>query len=185
MWKYFQSKLGSRLVKSKSDESVFNAQCRHRSLVLIWIERILPISGLSPLAAHGAARTESFFASRAALKEFAEFQVDLNTDHGSSEGSAENSADSNSSDVVTSPQIDFKLWGEGRIRAYEQSSNRESQGPLAVLSIPRIRLEAPGLDGTDDLTPNHALGRIPGTVWPGDSGNIGISGPSRRILSRS
>jgi len=32
------------------------------------------------------------------------------------------------------------------------------------------------LDGTGALTLNHAVGRIAGTAWPGESGNIGIAG---------
>jgi sortase A len=176
MWKFFKAKLGSRLVKSKSAGSVPDVPCRRRPLVLIWIERILLISGLSLLAVYGAARMESFFASRAALKEFAELQVPLDPNHGSSERPAERSADSGSSDVLTSPEVDFTLWGEGRISAYKQSSHRDSQGLLAVLSIPRIGLQAPVLDGTDDLTLNHALGRIAGTARPGDNGNIAIAG---------
>ena len=63
-----------------------------------------------------------------------------------------------------------------RVRAYRQNSGKHPETPLAVLRIPRISLEAPLFDGTDDLTLNHAVGRIAGTSRPGEPGNIGIAG---------
>jgi len=45
-----------------------------------------------------------------------------------------------------------------------------------VLQIPKIHLIVPLLDGTDDLTLNHAVGRIAGTARPGKEANIGIAG---------
>jgi sortase A len=47
---------------------------------------------------------------------------------------------------------------------------------LAVLRIRRINIEAPVLEGTDDLTLNRGLGRIAGTARFGETGNIGIAG---------
>jgi sortase A len=48
--------------------------------------------------------------------------------------------------------------------------------PLAVLDIPKIGLEVPVFDGTDDLTLNRGVGRIIGTSRPGQGGNVGIAG---------
>jgi sortase A len=48
--------------------------------------------------------------------------------------------------------------------------------PLAVLRIPKLRLEVPVLNGTDELTLNRGVGRIPGTALIGQTGNIGIAG---------
>jgi sortase A len=48
--------------------------------------------------------------------------------------------------------------------------------PLAVLRIPKLHLELPVLDGTDELTLNRGVGRIAGTARPGQEGNIGIAG---------
>ena len=45
-----------------------------------------------------------------------------------------------------------------------------------MLSIPRIRLEVPVLQGTDDWTLNRAVGVIEGTPLPGSPGNSGIAG---------
>jgi sortase A len=71
---------------------------------------------------------------------------------------------------------DTRLWSTKRIRAYEESARANARAPLAVLRIPKIRLEVAVLDGTDDLTLNRAVGRIDGTARPGEPGNIGIAG---------
>jgi sortase A len=47
--------------------------------------------------------------------------------------------------------------------------------PLAVLSIPRLRLDVPVFEGTDELTLNRGAGRIAGTARLGERGNIGIA----------
>jgi sortase A len=72
--------------------------------------------------------------------------------------------------------VDFGLWSDGRVRAYQESLERESGSPLAVLRIPEIQLEVPVLDGTDDFELNRAVGHIQGTARPGESGNVGIAG---------
>jgi sortase A len=48
--------------------------------------------------------------------------------------------------------------------------------PLAVLRIPKINLEVPVFNGTDDLTLNRGVGRIVGTAQVGAGGNLGIAG---------
>lgn len=72
--------------------------------------------------------------------------------------------------------IDFRLWAEGRIKAYEESLEEDIDLPLALLRIPRIALEVPVHEGTGELVLNRAVGSIPGTARPGDAGNIGIAG---------
>lgn len=49
-------------------------------------------------------------------------------------------------------------------------------GLLAVLQIPRLGVEVPVFEGTDDLTLNHGVGRIAGTALPGEPGNVGLAG---------
>lgn len=51
----------------------------------------------------------------------------------------------------------------------------DPDGTMAVLRIPKIGVEAPVLERTDNLTLNYAVGRIPGTARPGQRGNIGIA----------
>jgi sortase A len=72
--------------------------------------------------------------------------------------------------------VDYKLWSPERIRAYQESLKRRAAAPLAVLRIPKIGLEVPVLEGTDDFTLNRAVGHIAGTPRPGEGGNVGIAG---------
>src|ERR1700757_1173169 len=75
--------------------------------------------------------------------------------------------------VVKEP--DFSLWSPQRIKHYQQSLSAQLRPPVALLRIPKIRLEVPVLEGTDDLTMDRAAGFIAGTARPGEDGNIGIS----------
>ncbi len=75
-----------------------------------------------------------------------------------------------------SHQVSFHLWSLKRITAYQDSLKQHFAPPLAVLEIPKIDLEAPVFDGTDDLTLNRGVGRIVGTAHPGEGGNVGIAG---------
>ncbi|HQT94493.1 MAG TPA: class D sortase [Thermoanaerobaculaceae bacterium] len=73
--------------------------------------------------------------------------------------------------------VDFTLWSEGRIRAY-QSHDEEGRQPqaLALLEIPRLGLTVPVLEGTDEFTLNRGVGHIEGTALPGECDNVGIAG---------
>ena len=71
---------------------------------------------------------------------------------------------------------DTSLWSPLRIRAWEDSLVKDAPPVLAVLRIPKIKLEVPVLKGTDDWTLNRAVGHIDDTALPGTTGNIGIAG---------
>jgi sortase A len=73
-------------------------------------------------------------------------------------------------------KVNFGLWSLKRITAYQESLSQQFAPPLAVLDIPRIGLEVPVFNGTDDLTLNRGVGRISGTAHPGQGGNLGIAG---------
>jgi sortase A len=47
---------------------------------------------------------------------------------------------------------------------------------IGRLSIPRLHLSAIVEEGVDDTTLARAVGHIPGTALPGETGNIGIAG---------
>ncbi|HVN20407.1 MAG TPA: class D sortase, partial [Dongiaceae bacterium] len=72
--------------------------------------------------------------------------------------------------------FDFKLWSTQRIAAYEESLTAHFEPPVAILRIRKLHLEAPVLDGTDDLSLNRGVGLIAGTSRPGEGGRIGIAG---------
>jgi sortase A len=153
------------LVQEKQ-ESGFSAARRNTKLepkVRIWIERILLVSGFTLLVVYCAARLESHLGSRAALRRFAE-------------DTAPSDSVSNKGVEQTRPsEADFSLWDMHRLRAYKKDF-KSAASPLAVLHISKIGLEAPLLEGTDALTLNRGVGRVPGTARPGEPGNIGIAG---------
>ena len=70
---------------------------------------------------------------------------------------------------------EYSLWSAQRIKLH-QSTLEDPIEPLAILRIPKLRLEVPVLDGTNEFTLNRGVGRIAGTSFPGQEGNIGIAG---------
>jgi sortase A len=143
----------------------------------IWIERLLMVFGIALLAFYGLARIEGFLRSRALLCEFA-LQDSSATALSRNGGGETDSYEQKSTPPwdIDQPEVDFSLWDEHRVHAYEETSSKHSGAPLGVLRISKLGLEAPLLEGTDDLTLNHAVGRIGGTARPGEPGNIGIAG---------
>jgi len=71
---------------------------------------------------------------------------------------------------------DLSLWSPQRIAAWRKALLEPATAAIAVLRIPKIRLEVPVLDGTDDRTLDRAVGYIAGTAEPGAVGNLGIAG---------
>jgi sortase A len=128
-------------------------------------EKALLAIGVTLLAIWGVARFHRTVASRAAITHF----------------QAENTANpaSNSSvtfDSISSTKVDFRLWSVKRIEAYEDSLAKKTDLPLAILRIPKIDLEVPVFNDTDDLTLNRGVGRILGTAQIARPGNLGIAG---------
>jgi sortase A len=167
-----------RSQKSVGDKD--GAPGRERKAVT-WIERILLISGLALVGFYGAARMESWLTSRAALKHFAAAEAVAQPGTANELDNLTSNLGSGSSEQLELPRADFSLWAEKRVKAYRENTGKHPEAktagtPMAVLRIPRISLEAPLFDGTDDLTLNHAVGRIAGTSHPGEPGNIGIAG---------
>ncbi|HKW01961.1 MAG TPA: class D sortase [Vicinamibacterales bacterium] len=74
------------------------------------------------------------------------------------------------------PRPDMSLWSPVRIQAWKDSHARTAPAALAVLRIPKIKLDVPVLEGTDDWTLNRAVGHIEDTARPGIAGNVGIAG---------
>jgi sortase A len=71
---------------------------------------------------------------------------------------------------------DQSLWSRVRITAWRNALLEPAPAPLAVLRIPKIRLEVPVLAGTDDRTLDRGVGHIDDTAEPGTVGNVGIAG---------
>ena len=118
-------------------------------------ERIAWTFGAVCLIAWGALYVDGAVGSRRELKRFALLQAA----------------------VLQEPQApDLSLWGSERISAWRRALTEPAPPPLAVLRVPKIRLEVPVLPGTDDFTLNRAVGHIDGTALPGTEGNSGIAG---------
>src|SRR5436190_405797 len=73
-------------------------------------------------------------------------------------------------------QQDYNLWSPKRIAAYRDSLARKFAPAVAILRIPRLRVQVPVFDGTDEFALNRGVGWITGTTRVGESGNIGIAG---------
>jgi sortase A len=71
---------------------------------------------------------------------------------------------------------DQTLWSSERIAAWRNVVNTPGAAPLAVLRISRLGIEAPVLEGTEEIALNRGLGHIEETAAPGVNGNSGIAG---------
>jgi sortase A len=129
------------------------------------VERSLFAIGVVLLAMWGTARLQSVVFSHAALAKF-----DANQAKNAEAGSAV------MLDPATGSKVDFAAWSIERVRAYRDSLLQKVDAPLAVLRIPKIHLEVPVFNDTDDLTLNRGIGRILGTAQLGAGGNLGIAG---------
>ncbi|MGD0730818.1 MAG: class D sortase [Terracidiphilus sp.] len=159
MWNHFNASSGGSTVLNEESPAL-----GHGWNVWQSIEGMLCTVGLGLIASYGAARLECLLSYRAAMKEFAAVE-----EHGpASAGSYERDR--------SLPPADMSTWDENRARAYRESQSKQIGVPMGVLQIPNIHLAVPLLEGTDDLTLNHAVGHIAGTARPGEQGNIGIAG---------
>jgi len=118
--------------------------------------------GIVLVAFYLVARTHSEVMSQKALRQFSALQA----------------ARPAAKDPLVEPKyaVNYDLWSTKRITAYEESLSQHFAPPVAVLEIPKIALEVPVFEGTDDLTLNRGVGRIIGTARPGEGGNVGIAG---------
>lgn len=126
-------------------------------------ERVFLAIGLTLLVLWGVARFHSSMASRAAIERF-------------QEAAARSSGESPKAAPADESGVDFTLWSPQRIAAYKESLATKKDLPLAILRIPKIGLEVPVFNDTDDLTLNRGVGRIIGTAQIGQPGNVGIAG---------
>ena len=78
-------------------------------------------------------------------------------------------------ELTWSGKVDTKLWSPGRVKAYKIALQQAPPPTLAILRIPRLKLEVPVYDGTTDVVLDLAAGRIEDTALPGTKGNVGIA----------
>jgi len=138
---------------------------RPTSIRARWVERVFLGIGLVLLALWGGVWIFRTVSSGAAVTRF--------------EMDQKQGADINSTPAVgpvAGSRVNFNLWDPKRVQEYLSSVNLTASRPLAVLRIPKIDLEVPVYNDTDDLTLNRGVGRIIGTAQVGGRGNLGIAG---------
>ena len=118
-------------------------------------ERTAWAGGVVCLALWGALQFESGAAARRDVERFARVQA---------------------ASLQQSGAPDMTLWDAERISAWQLALHEPAPQVLAVLRIPKIRLEVPVLPGTDEAALNRGVGHIEETALPGTDGNSGIAG---------
>ena len=68
------------------------------------------------------------------------------------------------------------LWDRARTRAYRRTLRVRLDPPEAVLTIDRLGVTVPVLEGTSEVALNRGVGHIEGTALPGEPGNVAITG---------
>jgi sortase A len=71
---------------------------------------------------------------------------------------------------------DMTLWDLKRVTAWRATLAQQAPPPLAILRIPRLRIEVAVLPGTDEFVLDRGVGHIDDTALPGTDGNSGIAG---------
>lgn len=143
--------------------------------VLHSLERVFLAIGLVFLGTYFGVLLYRSVSAHSAVKEFQREVAARSLPADSSSDPSGGGPGQASAPAATAP-VDTSLWSDKRIRAYRDSLNHAFSAPLAVLSIPKIHLEVPVFEGTDDVTLDRGVGRIEGTARPGLAGNLGIAG---------
>jgi sortase A len=126
------------------------------------LERVLLIVGVLLLVFYVAAFIHRTALSHAELDRFKTRQmVSAASTHRSS---------------LTAENPDFSLWSAQRIKDYQDSLGEYFTPAIAILRVPKIHVEVPVLEGTDDLSLNRGVGHVANTANPGESGNTAIAG---------
>lgn len=118
------------------------------------IERGLLVVGLLLMSTYGIALLHRFLASELAIR----------------------AVEAGPASPLGAGIVDFSLWSEKRMRAYNDSLVLMKGQPIAVLTLGRLGIKAPVFVGTDELALNRGVGWIVGTAKPGVPGNVGIAG---------
>ena len=126
------------------------------------VERLLLVAGVLLIVIYGAARVHRAVLSKADLQTFkAKARVPVAGPRGV---------------ALTTTAPDFSLWSEKRVKQYQESLAAQFSPAMGILRIPKIDVEVPVLEGTDDLVLNRGVGHVAGTANPGENGNVAIAG---------
>jgi sortase A len=137
------------------------------------IERGLLLLGLLLLVMFAFARIHRFIMFRAEMAKFEARQLE-SAKESDARTEAIDGANHNL-DLHPALHTEYSPWSIQRTKSYQANLGKPVES-LAVLRIPALHLEVPVLEGTDEVTLNRGVGRIAGTSFPGQGGNIGIAG---------
>lgn len=136
-------------------------------------ERIAWTAGVVLLAAYAGIRFEQHRVARADVALFERLAM---ADGPGEQGSPQSPTGTSAAREPEATATDFSLWTPNRVKAYLASLQTETRLPIALFEIPRLKLRAAILEGTDEAALNRGLGHIEGTPSPGEEGNVGIAG---------
>jgi sortase A len=117
-----------------------------------WLARLLVAAGAGALIWSGVRVAEMLIAQRAARSSF--------------EAAA----------LVDAPMPAFSEDGAPQARGIPPKMPLPAGAPIALISIPRVKLSAAVLHGSDDRTLRRGPGHVEGTAVPGEPGNVVIAG---------
>ena len=69
---------------------------------------------------------------------------------------------------------DYSLWSNKRIAGFQDSLAKQFAPPVALLRIPKLKVDVAVFDGTDELILNRGVGRIIGSARVGQTGNVNV-----------
>jgi sortase A len=128
-----------------------------------WTQILLLVAGLALVGFYGVAIAHKTIVSRAAIEEVRSNQP----------VKAETATPSVK--TIAMPKPDFSLWSPVRVTEFK-SALAQLPPAVGILRVPKLHIEAPIFEGTDDLALNGGVGHIAGTGALGSDGNTGIAG---------
>jgi sortase A len=78
--------------------------------------------------------------------------------------------------TLPSTDVSFRMWAVSRISAYKASLAEQFAPPIGIVRAPKLGIEVPVFEGTDELVLNRGLGWVKGTSRPGEAGNVAVAG---------
>jgi sortase A len=76
---------------------------------------------------------------------------------------------------VAESAIDSEVYQFRLRRAFDEQQEKLPAGTIGKIAIPRIGLSAMIAEGTEWATLRRAIGHVPGTAFPGETGNAAIA----------
>ena len=143
------------------------------------LERALFVAGAALMAVFVLAHAHRLIMVRAELASFEQLKAETVKETGpniAGPPAREEEINEDAKLQAHAEQKDDGFWSIQHLRTYTLGLTRHVAPPLAVLRIPKLRLEVPVLEGTEKLTLNRGVGHITGTALPGQRGNVGIAG---------